>query len=191
MTSNNQPGGVQPDDDQDADDVTLPAGGDVVAQIRAHAAKVRRGEIHADEELEVWTQPVEDAPTSEPAEPEPKRFVGVADRPLLPNDDTVAFTEGDSIIDLTAAPELAPVVVPVASTAIEGESLIEGLTPPNTSADFWGPDRRFGASSTDRKARPARGSLLPFWAWVVLTAVLIVAVSIGIALTVATVVPFA
>lgn len=83
------------------DDVTLAAGGDVVAQIRAHAAKVRRGEVAADEGLQVWT--ADDAtidpaaiPTPAmpaPVEPEADATADIVDvrepGTLLPNDETV------------------------------------------------------------------------------------------------------
>ena len=179
------------DNELDADDVTLPAGGDVVAQIRAHAAKVRRGEAAPGDDIEVWT------PADEAAAPEPEAAPGQ----LLPHDDTVAFTAQPPVIDLTQtsapvvepAPEVpseAPSELPpvkdlrlaAGASLRDGESLIDGQAPPDVSATFWTSERPFRASGIDEKPRRSRSGPVPLWVWVAVVSILIVALSIGIAL---------
>ena len=185
MTSN--------DSELDADDVTLPAGGDVVAQIRAHAAKVRRGEAAPGDDIEVWT-PAEEASTQE---------IGAGPGQLLPHDDTVAFTAQTPVIDLTQeaatevgpapevepVPEVQPELPPVKDLRLaagaslrDGESLIDGQAPPDVSATFWTSERPFRASGIDEKPRRSLGGPAPLWVWVAVVSILIVALSIAIAL---------
>lgn len=70
------------------DDVTLAAGGDVVAQIRAHAAKVRSGEAVPDEDLQIWTSDAQ--PPAEDSLAADADMIDVREPgKLLPDDQTV------------------------------------------------------------------------------------------------------
>ena len=157
MTSHEQQGEKN---QNDGDDVTLAAGGDVVAQIRAHAARVRSGKVSAGEEIDVWT--AEPAPVS----PEPPSGK------LLPHDETVAFTASLPAAALKAGRE--------ATTG----SLIDGLTPPEASTSFWTTDQPFRASGIDLPERSWRGGV-PLAAWVALAVLLIILASVAIAVAIA------
>ena len=166
----------------DGDDVTLAAGGDVVAQIRAHAAKVRSGEIADDEGIKVWQG--DDTVVPEPRSvPEPK----VLDEPLIMPEPKVL----DEPVIMPEPGKLLPDDETVALPPT-GASLIQGMAPPPGTTSFWDTDQPFRASGIDAPpSRMGRGNGIPLAAWIALVVVLIVVASVGIAVAVAAMGPLA
>lgn len=176
---------------EDDGDVTMPADDDIVARIRAHAARVRSGQVadaagmaepaDADAadvagvgQVTVWTPEPEPTPgpVAESA-PVAERNVAAPEptgRTILPHDDTVAFTPAEPVE--VARKQLEP-----------GGSLIEGVSPPDSSISFWN-DRPFRASGIDAPAR-RRNDGVPLWGLVALVVVFIVVASLAISLFVA------
>lgn len=167
-------------DDTDAasgdseDESTQPADGDVVNRIRAHAAEMRSDALGASTDvgpLKVWTPESDERA----AAPEAKPVQASEPRVILSQDDTVVFAR----------------YVPEAEDEVDepqhaSPSLIEGVTPPDTSVSFWD-DRPFRASGIDAPSRRYRqGGTVPLWGWVAAVMVFIVVASLAISWVLAT-----